>query len=262
MHTFSVRWVIANWPAVRDGSVHRAKSHREQVTESHEQRTYFNSTTTRNWCCLKEKCSRSKSNNYVLIHNKHLDLKTIPELGGNTWLRTPAQPKADRPQSMGWTRITYCVLCLLLTLPKGFPEHIKRTAGVWPPGPRLCPRSDLWEPKPEPLVRPISLALLSSSWPHCRSCFLSNFSILFEIKKIFQGFILPPDHAGAFQPGSLSNSKARFSSENAYAPIWHPKNYKVFGKHIEERFYPWVQAVGKNKTSYLLHTSALRRQAS
>lgn len=179
MHSFSVRWVIANWPAVRHGSVHRAKSYQEQVTKSNEQKSYFNSTITRNWCCPKEKCSMSKCNNYMSIHNKHLDLKKIPELGGNT----PAQPKADRPQSMGGTRITYCTLCLLPTLPKGFPEHFRSTAGVWPPGPRLSSRSDLWEPKPGPLVRPISLAPLSSLGLTVEAVFSQTLLLFLQLKR-------------------------------------------------------------------------------
>lgn len=96
-----------------------------------------------------------------MVHSKCLDLKNIPKLCGSATLHTSTHLEADRPLSMAWTRITYRVPCLLLTLPEGFPEHFERTAGVQLTGPRLHPRNELWEAKAGPLPRLRSLAPLS-----------------------------------------------------------------------------------------------------
>lgn len=119
------------------------------------------------------------------------------------------------------------------------PRSSERATGVQPTGPRLSPS--------------MSLAPLSSSWPHCRSLFLSNFPILFEMKKIFQGVVLPSGHARAFHQDHCQTVRQVLILE---MPMLLSDILKAM-KYLPRVFYPWVQTVGENKTSHLLLMSAL-----
>lgn len=147
---------------------------------------------------------------------------------------------------MARTRITY--QDYLLTLPpQGFPEWFE-SAYDHTTGPRLSPRSKLWEPKARPLWI-LYLAPLSWSCSHCRNLFVSNFSIFPKIRKISQSCVLPPGHAGDFHQDHCQMVRHVLILEM-------PKSHEVF-KSIEERFYPYTQAVGDNRTNHLLLMTAL-----
>lgn len=161
---------MLQWAGQQEGTDHcRGQSYQAKNWKSQE-RSYFNSPVNRNWWCLKEKCSRSKGNNSLLVHSKLSDLEKTLELRGNTTFHTSTHPKADRPLSVPWTRITY---------------HV---------------------PNPNP------------TW----SLFLSNISILFDMKKDFPRLHHSLRSCRSLSLGSLLNCgkwrqlKASFDSGNAY----------------------------------------------
>lgn len=132
-------------------------------------------------------------------------------------------------------------------------NHIPGTVS-WP---SLLPRMDWKCSCPDYLqevsfrnLRPLwilYLAPLSWSLSHCRNFFVSNCSIFLEISKIFQSCVLPPGHAGAFHQDHCQMVRHVLEM---------PKSHEVF-KRTEERFYPYTQAVGNNKTNHLILMAAL-----